>query len=68
MLKRLLKVVMPHIPVGSMVHKTFMCYKDKARQQDWIATMKKHLKPELHDEIPKLIAKYDKLGPVDDKN
>ncbi len=48
MLKRLLKLIMPFIPVKSMVYKALLVYKNKSLQKDWIRTMKKYLPSRLH--------------------
>lgn len=54
-LKLLLLRIMRHIPVGSMLYKAILEYKDFESQQDWICTMFKEVKPELHDDLAKLI-------------
>lgn len=41
---KFLVIIMPHIPVTSMVYKVRLRYKDKEMQQRWISTMKEKLK------------------------
>lgn len=47
-LKKLLKLIMPYIPIKSMVYKTLIIYKDKKLQKDWISTMRKYYNPKLY--------------------
>jgi hypothetical protein len=52
-LKKWLRIIMPHIPVASMVYKTIIVYKDSQFQQRWISEVKKAL-PQFSDVIEKV--------------
>ena len=54
MLKHLLRLIMKHIPISTMLYKACLTYKDPILQQDWISTMYQHVNPEFHSEIEKL--------------
>ena len=41
---KLLMLIMPHIPVKSMIYKAHIRYKDELLQQRWISTMKENMK------------------------
>lgn len=51
-LKKWLRIIMPHIPVASMVYKTILIYKDSQFQQRWISEQCAAL-PHFADEIQK---------------
>jgi hypothetical protein len=51
-LKKWLRIIMPHIPVASMVYKTILIYKDSKFQQRWISEQCAAL-PHFADEIKK---------------
>lgn len=42
-LKKFLILIMPYVPVASMVYKVTLRYKNKEMQQRWISVMKQHL-------------------------
>jgi hypothetical protein len=56
-LKRLLCIIMKHIPIKGMLYKALLIYDDPKLQQDWISTMFKEIKPDLHKGLKKLIRK-----------
>lgn len=49
-LKKWLRLIMPYIPIGSMVYKCILVYKDSQFQQRWISEVKEAL-PQFHQEI-----------------
>lgn len=42
-LKKFLRIVLPHIPVASMIRKCLIVYNDKGFQESWVAEMKSAL-------------------------
>jgi LAGLIDADG DNA endonuclease family len=52
-LKKFLRIIMPHIPVASMVYKTILIYKDSQFQQRWISEQSTAL-PHFVEEIKKI--------------
>jgi LAGLIDADG DNA endonuclease family len=52
-LKKFLRIILPHIPVASMVYKTKLIYKDSQFQQRWISEQCAAL-PKFADEIQKI--------------
>lgn len=54
-LRQLLLRIMRHIPVGSMLYKAVLEYDDVTAQQDWVCTMFREVKPELHADLTKLV-------------
>lgn len=63
MLKRLLCLVLPHIPVGSMLYKANINYSVLNLQQHWIATMHELVRPELRDSLTQLVGPSPNLQP-----
>jgi hypothetical protein len=55
-LKSLLRLIMPHVQVKSMVYKTFLVYVDEGCQQSWMAEMKQAM-PQFSEEIDRLYKK-----------
>lgn len=55
-LKKFLRIIMPHIPVASMVYKCILIYKDSQFQQRWISEVKKAL-PQFSEAIDAHIAR-----------
>lgn len=51
-LKIFLKIVLPYIPVSSMIKKVVLKYKDPKLQQRWISTVKKSLPKEIQNNVP----------------
>ena len=49
-LEAFLTIILPHIPVSSMLYKTMICYKDPKNQERWISKVKKSL-PQFSKEI-----------------
>lgn len=56
-LKKLLRIIMPLIPVKTFVYKAFLTYKDQRSQQSWIAEMKQLMNEQFHEEIDNLFEK-----------
>jgi hypothetical protein len=56
-LKKLLRIIMPHIPVKTFVYKAFMCFKDQRLQESWIAEMKERMNEDFHRQIDILYQK-----------
>jgi hypothetical protein len=60
-LKKWLRIIMPHIPVPSMVYKTILIYKDSQFQQRWISEVKKAL-PQFSTTIDTYLALKKSIG------
>lgn len=56
-LKRLLLLMLPHVPCRQVLYKFFLVYKDKQLQQHWITEMKK-IVPQFSNEIDELLKRY----------
>lgn len=56
-LKKFLRIIMPYIPVSSMVYKTILVYKDFQFQQRWISEVKSAL-PQFTDAIDSSLSRY----------
>lgn len=56
-LKKLLRIIMPYIPVKTFVYKAFMCSKDQKLQESWITEMKERMNEDFHGEIDILYQK-----------
>ncbi len=63
MLKRLLCIIMPYIPVPTMLSKARLFFKRQSLQKHWVATMYELIKPELHADLLKLVGKKPDLIP-----
>lgn len=57
-LKAFLRVIMPEIPLESMVYKTFLVYTSRPEQQLWIDEMKNLMPAKFHAEIDRLDRLY----------
>lgn len=55
-IKKFLRIILPHIPVPSMVYKTVLIYKDSLFQQRWISEVRCAL-PQFSDAIDAHLAK-----------
>jgi LAGLIDADG DNA endonuclease family protein len=66
-LKKLLRIIMPYIPVKTFVYKAFLTYKNQSLQESWIAEMKKLMKEEFHPQIDFLLKQSKKVEFLDEK-
>lgn len=58
-LKKFLRIIMPYIPVSSMIYKTILVYKDFQFQQRWISEVKSAL-PQFTDAIDSCFLHYSR--------
>nr|QXT44716.1 putative DNA endonuclease [Nitellopsis obtusa] len=59
-LKKFLRIILPYIPVQSMLRKTMLLYKDAKFQQRWISEMKL-LNPQFSEQIDFILQSKQKL-------
>nr|NP_943708.1 putative DNA endonuclease [Chara vulgaris]AAP92207.1 putative DNA endonuclease [Chara vulgaris] len=59
-LKKFLRIILPYIPVQSMLRKTMLLYKDAKFQQRWISEMKL-LNPQFSEQIDLILQSKHKL-------
>ena len=50
-LKKLLIIIMPYIPIKSMLYKIKLKYKDKEMQERWISIVKANINPKFKDQL-----------------
>nr|YP_009367793.1 putative LAGLIDADG homing endonuclease [Neodangemannia microcystis]YP_009367836.1 putative LAGLIDADG homing endonuclease [Neodangemannia microcystis]ARK14803.1 putative LAGLIDADG homing endonuclease [Neodangemannia microcystis]ARK14807.1 putative LAGLIDADG homing endonuclease [Neodangemannia microcystis] len=66
--KAFLRIILPHIPVASMIYKVMICFKDPQDQQRWISEVKNAL-PQFESEISTIYEiPFQRYGDLVEKN
>lgn len=59
-LKKLLRIIAPHVPVKSMVYKLCIGYVEREQQQRWISELEALLPPEFFPEVVKFYINFNR--------